>query len=224
MMLCHFCTMVSATLMVVSPIVGAASSYENARVHHQRMLNENGNKTYIDVGNIRPEGIHALTAIDVVELGLDADAGSSYVLVSEFFYGGVKLVNVVTQEITQLVASASYKERGGLGVFYAGGHIITASAGPLVDNPFEVYVFNPSTGDLVTTCVPNATDDGFEPGFFNDIEVVGDTAYVTDSTINRLWSFNIPGAVDGNCELTYQELDEAVFLGTDDAPVRSNGE
>ena len=110
----------------------------------------------------------------------------------------------------------------GAGVSYAFGHIIVCSLGPFIGTPFEIYIYDPATGEAITTCTPPSD---VEPGIFNDLDVVGEIAYVTDSGMNHLWSFNIPSAIEGTCDLTHVELNEEVFLGTGtDYPVRSNGE
>jgi len=170
-------------------------------------------------GNKRLEGTHALTSEDVTELALGGSG--KFVLVTEFFYGGVLLVDVENKTFDYIVPPLeTFAERGSLGVFYTHGHILVAGGGPLVGLPFEIYIYDPTTSDLVTTCKPSSD---VEVGLFNDIDVVGDVAYVTDSTQNRLWDFNIHQAIEGDCVLEYQELNEEIFLGVEDTLIRSNG-
>jgi len=222
MMILHpFCAVVAAVLTTSISPVAVGSSFDPLKNSHPKIHRKlQDDEIVIDVGNIRPEGTHALSAQDVAELGLDPSG--SYMLVSEFFYGGIKVVNVENGDIVQAVPSAAFQERGGLGVSYGDGYFLSAGAGPILDLPFEVYIYDPSSGDLVGTCTP--PDDVQDLGFFNDFEVDGSIAYVTDSTFARLWQFNISEAAAGNCEMMYQDLDEEVFLGTDDMPIRSNGE
>jgi len=162
----------------------------------------------LDLGNKRLEGTHALTSHDVAELGLTGVGSGQFVLVTEFFYGGVLLVDVEEQTSKYLVPTGDvYADRGGLGVTVSKGHILVASGGELLGNPFEIYVYN-RQGELINTCLPPA---GVDAGFFNDFEVVGDLAYVTDSVQPRLWNFNIPNAIAGECVLEYQELESSIF-------------
>jgi len=162
----------------------------------------------LDLGNKRLEGTHALTSHDVSELGLTGVGSGQFVLVTEFFYGGVLLVDVEEQTSDYIVPTGDvFTERGGLGVTVSRGHILVASGGALLGNPFEIYVYN-RQGELINTCLPPA---GVDAGFFNDFEVVGDLAYVTDSVQPRLWNFNIPNAIAGDCVLEYQELESSIF-------------
>lgn len=133
----------------------------------------------------------------------------------------MKLLNTHTLQYKNIVPSSSFQAQGGSGVFYAFGHIIVGGFGPPVGTPFEVNIYNPSTGEVVATC----TDPDVEAGMFNDIDVIGEVAYVADSTHNRLWTFNVPAAIEGNCELSFMELDEEIFLGAGtETPIRANGE
>jgi len=197
------------------------------RAGHPRFLDEantTGDENDVvvhDIGNIRPEGIHALSATDALELGLEEK--SSYVLVTEIMNGGVNLFDTETLEYTNIIPSAGFQVRSGLGVYYAFGHIIVCSLGPLIPgNPFEIYIYDPAKPDEpIATC----TDPDVEAGSFNDLDIVGESAYVTDSAYNRLWSFNVPAAIEakGCDDLSFVTLDEEVFNGNDETPVRSNG-
>eukprot|EP00751_Fragilariopsis_kerguelensis_P020848 CAMPEP_0170896550 /NCGR_PEP_ID=MMETSP0734-20130129/44859_1 /TAXON_ID=186038 /ORGANISM="Fragilariopsis kerguelensis, Strain L26-C5" /LENGTH=445 /DNA_ID=CAMNT_0011288809 /DNA_START=64 /DNA_END=1401 /DNA_ORIENTATION=- len=172
-----------------------------------------------DLGNKRLEGIHALTSENVAELGITSGSGK-FVLATEFFYGGVQLVDVVKKTFSYVVPSSdTFARRGGLGVTYTHGHILVAGAGPLLELPFEIYVYNPE-GELVTACAPPSDVD---EGFFNDFEVLDDVAYVTDSTQPRLWNFNIPDAIAGNCNLTYIELNDVFDPIVQNTTIESNG-
>merc|ERR1712176_663926 len=142
-----------------------------------------------------------------------------FVLVTEFFYGGVRLVDVEEQTFEYIVPTSEvFTEKGGVGLTVSNGHIFVAGAGPTVGLPFEIYVYNPQ-GELVTTCVsPDVT-----PGLFNDFAVVGDVAYVTDSDLPRLWNFNIPDAISGNCVLNYDDLDDIFNPAVTGNAIESNG-
>jgi len=179
---------------------------------------EPDNAFTLNLGNKRLEGTHALTAKDVAEFGITGGSGK-FVLVSEFFYGGVYLVDVEEQTFEQIVPSGEWLEKGGVGLTASNGHIFVAASGPNVLLPFEIYVYNPQ-GKLVNTCLPPS---GVQAGIFNDIAVVGDVAYVTDSSFPRLWNFNIPDAIDGNCVLEFQELDDVFDPVVQETPIESNG-
>jgi len=173
----------------------------------------------IELSNKRLEGTHALSEADVVELGI-TDGSGKFILVTEFFWGGVQLVDVEEETFEYIVPSSeTFGEKGGLGVTYTHQHILVASAGPLLELPFEIYVYNPA-GELVTTCTPPSN---VEPGFFNDFEIVGDVAYVTDSTEPRLWKFDIPEAIAGNCNLQSQALSAVFDPAVQGTSIESNG-
>ena len=218
----YFGTLTAATTMVgmiSSLAVEGKNLLPSSSNGNHRGLETKGEKIF-DLGNKRLEGIHALTPEDVVELGITGGSGK-YVLVTEFFYGGVRLVDVEEETFSEYLVPPmeAFAQRGGLGVTYTNGHILVAGAGPLLGLPFEVYVYNPQ-GELITTCVP---PEGVDEGFFNDFEVVGDVAYVTDSVQPRLWSFQIPDAIAGNCDLQYQELDAVFDPAVQETTIESNG-
>ena len=177
-------------------------------------------ETEIVVGPMRLEGTHALTIEDAEAMGLDGDGGP-YMLSTTFLYGGVNVIDVTSGVVSLVVPSVGWLERGGIGVFYEPINevIIQAGGGPALGLPFSVALYD-WKGMSVTTCMP-PTD--VSPGFFNDIEVKDGSAYITDTLINRLWSFDVAEAAAGNCMLVHQELDEEVFLGTADTPFRANG-
>ena len=198
---------------------------------NRRSLHEEGHdETVVNVGNVRPEGSHALSRSDVVELGL-LPTDHSYVLITEILNGGVNVLNVNTQQYTNLIPSVGFQERGGFGVFYTLQHILVASIGNVLNVPAEIYIYNPlsaTPAEPVVICRP--TDAGLPVGTdagYNDMDIVDDVAYVTDSTHNRLWNFNVSTVIaSGNCTglLNFVELDDEVFNGVDtETPIRSNG-
>ena len=174
--------------------------------------------TPIDLGNKRPEGVHALSDRDVQELGLDPT--ESYIIVSELLYGGVRLVNVDTGIVTQLVPSANASERFGLGLAYVPTVelVVMAGGGPFIGAPpASVNVFNATTGDLVATCVDEAG------GLMNDVAVVDDLAFVTNSFVNNIWQINITEvAQEGVCNVTTIDLFPEENFVTENQP-ESNG-
>lgn len=149
------------------------------------------------LGNIRPEGIRLLPTEAANDLGLVPN-NSTYAIVSELFYGGVLLVNLDTGNVTQLVQSLAFGSRAGIGIHYAQGHIFMAGGGPALGfASASVTVFDPTQADpVVVTC---SSDQG---GFFNEVAIVGNVAYITDSLVNQLWALNIPEAIAGNCVLS----------------------
>jgi len=205
-------------LPLLTTSAGDKNPLRSSFIGNDRVLMDKNESIY-DLGTKRLEGIHALTSKDVAELDITSGSGK-FVLATEFFYGGVQLVDVVEKTFSYIVPSSdTFAQRGGLGVTYTHGHILVAGAGPLLELPFEIYVYNPE-GELVTVCVPPSDID---EGFFNDFEVVDDVAYVTDSTQPRLWNFNIPDAIAGNCNLTYIELNDVFDPTFQNTTLESNG-
>ena len=176
----------------------------------------------IGLGSKRPEGTHALSAADVSALGLDA---GNYMLVSEAFFGGAKLVNVDTYEVSNLIESGPFGARGGIGINYdsASQTVVSCGGGPVIGTVAAIHLGDATTGQHVKSCT---LPDGTTPGFLNDLEVIDGIAYITDSGFPRLWSLDIAAALDDeNCTLTMEAgLDPDIFSATAEAPFASNGE
>jgi len=178
----------------------------------------------IETGNQRLEGTHALTPEDNVELGKPADG--KFILATELFLGGVKLVDVENESWTYIVDAyqpplpdgATYP--GGVGVTYTKQHIFVASG---FGGPNMVYVYN-TNGVYVGSCT---TAGDSEPGIFNDIEVAGDRIYVTDSVNSRLYFVDLPNGIEGNadnCILQNIILEDELFKGVQcEGDLRANG-
>jgi hypothetical protein len=82
----------------------------------------------IDIGNVRPDGIHMVSGN---EIGLDE--GSTYALASQTFHGGIDAWNVETGEKTNVVPDITYGEPAMLGMWYDNGYILVAGGGPAVE-------------------------------------------------------------------------------------------
>lgn len=115
---------------------------------------------------------------------------------SELFYGGIKAVNVLTGTVQQVVPSfGPLTDRAAIGLTYFGHAIFAAGAGPQVGLPAAVHVYDATTGADVVSCVVG------EGGFFNDLLVVDETLYVTDSTSSSLYVFDAMAMLkDGICD------------------------
>ena len=161
----------------------------------------------IDLGNKRPEGITR---------GPDED----YMFVTEMLYGGIKAVNVVTGEIQQVVPSYGFLERGAYGVIYHEGALFVAGGGIPDGTPVMMYVYDAATGEEIASCSPDG--DGYY--LLNDVAILGDYAYVTDSFYNKLMKVDVAAALEGNCVVSSIETPAEYFLADPiESGPRANG-
>lgn len=154
----------------------------------------------ISLGNVRPEYVLA---------GPDP----STLFVTQFCYGGVSSVNIVTGEIKEIVPKKGFLERGGIGIAYTGEAFIVAGSGPtpLGFSQTAVYVYDATTGEDIATCVPLVGDEGF----MNDIAIVDGKAYITDTNTPNLMVMDIDLAVkEGVCDVSSIDISEG-FAGLD---------
>lgn len=82
---------------------------------------DNSSATLYSLGNLRPEGIHALPLDANAVLGLPE--GDHHVLVSDLSWGSIRAVNVDTGELTEIVESVGWGVRAALGLWYDSGAI-----------------------------------------------------------------------------------------------------
>jgi len=162
-----------------------------------------------DIGNIRPEGIYVLPEGAAGTMGL---GDGTWALVSEFYYGGVKAVDLETGNITQIVSSAGFGERATIGLWYDDGIILACSGGEFVGPNITaaVNVFDAVSGELLAECVPEG--GGI---FMNDVTVINGLAYATDSFQNSVMVMELESAKAGECIVSAIETPEEIFLSNE---------
>lgn len=162
-----------------------------------------------DIGNIRPEGIHVLSAEAAETMGLGE---GTFALISEFYYGGIKAVNLETGNVTQIVNSTSFGERGTIGLWYEDGMILAASGGAFVGENATagLLVFDAVNGELLAECLPEV-----EGKFINDVTVINGLAYATDSFQNSIMVLELESAAKGECIVSAIETPAEIFLSDD---------
>ena len=193
----HFCSVAADTITIMRLVAAALTVVACRHVSAQ--------DTVFDIGNIRPEGIHVVD--DGADVGLEA--GVAHALVSEFYYGGIKAVNLESGNVTQIVDSQSFGQAGTVGLWYDSGVILAAGGGAFVGESVEaaLHVFDAITGEEIVTCVPQ--DGGT---FMNDVTVLDGTAYVTDSFSNRIMTVDMELVKNGVCDVSFVETDASVFM------------
>ena len=154
----------------------------------------------ISLGNIRPEGI--------------TTGEGSNVYVTNILYGGVRKVDVMTNETTEIVPNVGYFERVVLGLQYDDGYLFVCGSGPAFGaNESIVYVFDAENGEEVAACTSIDT-----PGqLWNDITILDGTGYITDSRLSVLYTLDVEAAKDGECVVGTIDLPEQFFLSVDSA-------
>ena len=170
----------------------------------------------IDIGTNRPEGIHFLPTGAAETIGLDSSG--IWALVSEFYYGGIQAVNIKDGSKQQIVDSTAFGERATVGLWYDDGTIFACGGGTLLGDTYtaSMYAFDAATGNLLATCNPDGA------GFVNDVTLIGDTAYVTDSLRSDLLVIDAPGMRNGECNYYWIPLTDPFPPASDD--VTANGE
>ena len=160
-----------------------------------------------NLGNRRPEGVF-IPKGDNVPAPLRNSA-----LVGSLYFGGITAVDLVSGEASIIVPSVDFGSRLIAGVSYEDGMIIAAGAAGQAGSgpPPMVHVFNSTNGETMAECI---LPDGST--FANDVAVIGDTAYITDSFINFLHSINLTSIQQsGDCGLSTTELPAELFISTD---------
>jgi DNA-binding beta-propeller fold protein YncE len=164
----------------------------------------------ISLGNIRPEGITA---------GPD---GIMYI--TNLFYGGIRRLDVATGTVAGLVPDGPYFAKLAIGLaYYADGDaLIVAGAGSRVGLIGNVTVYDAASGIELIACGPS--DDDGPADFLNDVTMIDDIAYVTDSGRNRLMTMNVTAAlVAGECDVGSVVLPEADFTPANEGDFIANG-
>ena len=167
--------------------------------------------------NIRPEGIHRLSRNEANLMGLGEDR---HVLVSELLFGGVKAVNLANGDVTQVVQRGEARDRLGVDVNFGNGYILVLGAGFADGGADALRVYDAATGSFVTSCLAPAE----QGGFMLDVEVVGNTAYVTDAVVNALWTVDLTQVSSGSsCEMVGIVLPAQWFLPRNDVSFMAVG-
>jgi hypothetical protein len=160
---------------------------------------------------VLPEG-----AADTI--GLEGEG--TFALVSEFYYGGIKAVNLDTGDVTQIVNSTAFGERGTIGLWYDDGLILACSGGDFVgpNNTAALNVFDAVSGELLAECVPEV-----EGKFMNDVTVINGLAYATDSFQNSIMVLELESVKAGTCVVDSIETPEEIFLSEGEDVWSANG-
>ena len=148
--------------------------------------------TQVDLGNIRPEGVAA--------------GPGSLMYTSELLFGGIKSVDVVTGQVTQVVPSFGFGVRAALGLWYAEGVIYAGGAGELFGPPAAVHAYDAHTGQEIVTCTPASAV------FVNDVIEYNGYLFATDSFLNEVLVFDVGAMLHGDCSYNVIVLPEA-FVG-----------
>lgn len=149
----------------------------------------------ISIGNLRPESITT------------GDGSDLYF--TNIFYGGVRKLDLSSNEITEVVPNVGFFERVSLGIKYDEGYLFVCGSGPAFGaNQTIVYVYDEESGEEVAACT--SVD---QPGqLWNDIAIMDGTGYITDSRLNFLYTLDIEAAKNGECEIGTIELPPQFFL------------
>jgi len=148
----------------------------------------------ISLGNKRPEGITQ-----------SPDGNSMFV--TEMLYGGVKKVDILTGEIEQIVPSYGFLERGAYGILYHNDALFVAGGGVPDGTPVMLYLYDAETGEEIAACAP--VGDAY---LLNDVAILGNYAYVTDSYYNKLMVVDVEAALAGSCDVFSIKLPSEYFL------------
>jgi hypothetical protein len=148
----------------------------------------------ISLGNKRPFGI--------------TRGPDDTMYVTEMLHGGVKKVNVLTGMVEQVVPSYLFLERGARGIALEHEHLFVAGGGVPDGTPLMVYVYDESSGTEVAACAPEG-DDWY---LLNDIAILGDFAYVTDSKYSKLFVLDVAAALKGACKVFSIKTPSYYFL------------
>lgn len=139
--------------------------------------------------------------------------------VTEMLFGGVKKVNILTGEIVQVVPSYGFRERGAYGIAYYEDYLFVAGGGVPDGTSAMLYVYDAKTGEEVVACSPNG--DAY---LLNDVAIVGDYAYVTDSFYNKIMVMDVEVALEASCDGIFSiETPAEYFLADKTSFPRANG-
>ena len=129
--------------------------------------------------------------------GITEGPGNS-VYVSQIDTGEVLALDAISGAIQTVVISDPYQERQAWGLEAYKGAIFVAGGGvSFLGGTAEVYVYDATTGDTITTCGPLSTNNFGD--FLNDVTVRNGILYVTDSFNGKLMTLDADEALAGKC-------------------------
>jgi hypothetical protein len=150
--------------------------------------------------------------------------GKSKLLIGQIVSGEILSVNVLTGFTRSVVKPSDNDERQAWGLEYAPTFdaIIVAGGGPnFGGGKPEVYVYSSKSGHLMATCAPLST--GTFGSFLNDVTVIGDKAYITDSQNDSVMTLDIKAAMKGKCKVSSIALPSPEFNVDNSADFAANG-
>ena len=156
----------------------------------------------------RPEGI--------------TEGPGSTLFVSQILSGKIMAVDVETGVTRDVVGTQDGREAWGLEYYTTSmfsdneddadgtnangpeeGYLFVAGGGPSYGEGVpEVYVYSVATGEPVVSCAPLDVNETGHGAFINDVTIVNDIAYITDSFSQKLMVLDVASALDGNCTVT----------------------
>jgi hypothetical protein len=160
--------------------------------------------------------------IDKRPEGVANGFGAAKLLIGQIVSGEILSVNVLTGAQRTVVKPSDNGARQAWGLEYAPrfGAILVAGGGPnFGGGKPEVYIYSVA-GKLEATCAPSSL--GSFGSFMNDVTVIGDKAYITDSQNDSVMTLDIKAAMQGDCEVGSIAL-PAVFDSVDAADFGANG-
>jgi len=146
--------------------------------------------------------------------------------VSQILSGRVLEVDVLTGETTEVVGEQSGGQQAwGLEYYVMDdvGYLVVAGGGPSYGTgSAEAYMYNAETGELIVTCQPISSNVTGLGAFINDVTIVDDVAFLTDSFNDHLMVMSLPEARNGNCEISEIPLPNS-FVPSSSADWGANG-
>jgi hypothetical protein len=161
--------------------------------------------------------------IDKRPEGVANGFGYAELLIGQIVSGEILSVNVLTGFQHTVVKPSDIGKRQAWGLEYAPefGAIVVAGGGPnFGGGKPEVYVYSALSGKLKSTCAPSST--GSFGSFLNDVTVIGDMAYITDSQNDSVMTLDVKAAMQGDCQVGSIVL-PAVFDALDTGDFGANG-
>lgn len=142
-------------------------------------------------------------ALGVFEPGgvvVGQDIALGQIFVSNLFFGGIRVVDVLTGEIRVLVANDIFLERLAYGMeYYEPSNALFVSGSEKIGEFYvgEIRVYDVTTGELLSNCKDDTS-------FPTDVAFVHGVAYATNSAENSILKLDIGSALSGEC--TFEKI------------------
>jgi hypothetical protein len=137
--------------------------------------------------------------------GITSGPGSS-LFVSQIVSGRVLELDILTGNAIEVVGEQPEGQQAwGLEYFVmdGAGYLVVAGGGPSYGTGFpEAYLYDVNTGESLVACQPLSVNETGLGAFINDVTIVDDVAYLTNSFSNQLMVMSLPEARNGFCEIS----------------------